>query len=116
MDEKPCFTLPYGVFAICCLQQPAGKQPVDPSSGHHCQSAHIEAEMANGHPADHLRVVIYDPVSNFIYVSNINGQPWDQDGNGFISKLDLDGKIVERQWVTGLSAPKGLGIHNGHLL
>lgn len=59
--------------------------------------------------------VIYDPATNLIYVSNINGQPWEQDGNGFISKLDLDGKIVERQWITGLSAPKGLGIHNGHL-
>jgi sugar lactone lactonase YvrE len=59
--------------------------------------------------------VIYDPANNLIYVSNINGQPWEQDGNGFISKLDLDGKIVERQWITGLSAPKGLGIHNGHL-
>lgn len=59
--------------------------------------------------------VIFDPVSNFIYVSNINGQPWEQDGNGFISKLDLDGKIVALKWITGLSAPKGLGIHNGHL-
>lgn len=59
--------------------------------------------------------VIYDPATNLIYVSNINGQPWEQDGNGFISKLDLDGKIVALKWITGLSAPKGLGIHNGHL-
>ncbi len=59
--------------------------------------------------------VIFDPATNLIYVSNINGQPWEQDGNGFISKLDLDGKIVALKWITGLSAPKGLGIHNGHL-
>lgn len=59
--------------------------------------------------------VIYDPATNLIFVSNINGQPWEEDGNGFISKLDLDGKIVERKWITGLAAPKGLGIYNGHL-
>lgn len=59
--------------------------------------------------------VIYDSVNDVLYVSNINGQPTDKDGNGFISKLGLDGKIVQAQWVNGMDAPKGMGIYNGKL-
>lgn len=59
--------------------------------------------------------VIYDSLNEVLYVSNINGQPTGKDGNGFISKLGLDGKIVQTQWVTGMDAPKGMGIYNGKL-
>ncbi len=59
--------------------------------------------------------VIYDSANDVLYVSNINGQPTDKDGNGFIAKLGLDGKIVQAQWVTGMDAPKGMGIYNGKL-
>lgn len=45
-----------------------------------------------------------------IYVSNVNGAPDGKDGNGFISKVGLDGKIIVREWATGMNAPKGLGI------
>ncbi|MCZ8217420.1 MAG: hypothetical protein O9262_14340 [Cyclobacteriaceae bacterium] len=59
--------------------------------------------------------VIYDSTNQVLYVANINGQPTDKDGNGFIAKLGLDGKIVQAQWVTGMDAPKGMGIYNGKL-
>jgi sugar lactone lactonase YvrE len=57
----------------------------------------------------------YDRDNNVIYVSNINGKPSEKDENGFISKIGPDGKIVSRNWVTGLNAPKGLNIYNGKL-
>src|SRR5689334_5962124 len=50
----------------------------------------------------------YHAASNAIYVSSINGQILDKDGNGYISKLSLDGKVVSAKWVTGLNAPKGI--------
>ncbi len=59
--------------------------------------------------------VLYDATSNLIYVSNINGQPSDKDGNGFISTLDPDGKTIDREWVKGLNAPKGQAIFRGNL-
>ncbi|HZL08814.1 MAG TPA: hypothetical protein VFC65_02365 [Prolixibacteraceae bacterium] len=59
--------------------------------------------------------VLFDAKSNQIYVSNINGQPSEKDGNGFISLLDADGKINKAQWITGLNAPKGQAIFNGKL-
>lgn len=59
--------------------------------------------------------VLYDAEQQVIYVSNINGSPAEKDGNGFISKLSPDGKILELKWATGLDAPKGLGIAGGFL-
>jgi hypothetical protein len=54
--------------------------------------------------------VIFDIANEIIYVSNINGSPTEDDANGFISKLGIDGKIVNLKWIIGLNAPKGMGI------
>ena len=59
--------------------------------------------------------VKYDVDNKIFYVANINGNPTEKDGNGFISKVSLNGEIVELEWVTGLNAPKGMGIYNGIL-
>ncbi len=59
--------------------------------------------------------VIYDSNTNLLYVSNINGSGMDKDGNGTISTVSLDGKMLNAAWVSGLNAPKGLAIHAGKL-
>lgn len=53
--------------------------------------------------------------NNILYVSNIDGNPDEKNGKGFISTLSPDGKITNLTWVTGLNAPKGMGIYNGML-
>ena len=55
--------------------------------------------------------VVYDKATNALYVSNVNGSAMDKDGNGTISRVSLEGKIIDANWVTGLNAPKGLAIH-----
>lgn len=59
--------------------------------------------------------VIYHESSNTLFVSNVNGSPVEKDGNGYISKVLLDGTILKMQWVIGLNAPKGLAIHDNTL-
>ena len=59
--------------------------------------------------------VIYDAKHDVLYVSNINGGGLDKDGNGSISKVSLDGKMLQADWVTGLNGPKGLAIYGGKL-
>lgn len=54
--------------------------------------------------------VIYDKKRDILYVSNLNQEPRMKDNNGFISKMDKDGKITELRWIEGLSSPKGLAI------
>jgi len=60
--------------------------------------------------------VRFDAAASVLYVSNVDGkEPWAKDGKGSIAKVGLDGKIIAAEWVTGLHAPKGLGLHGGRL-
>ncbi len=60
--------------------------------------------------------VLFDKANQILYVSNIDGtDPWKADGKGSIAKVGLDGKIIAAEWVSGMNAPKGLGIYNGKL-
>lgn len=59
--------------------------------------------------------VIYDQENDILYVSNIEGKPDDKDGKGSISQVGLDGTVKNRDWIAGLNAPKGMGIHDGKL-
>ena len=49
-----------------------------------------------------------DPEAGVVYVSSVGGASGDKNGNGFISKIALDGKMVSLKWAAGLDAPKGL--------
>ena len=60
--------------------------------------------------------VLFDAGNKVLYVSNIDGtDPWGNDGKGSIGKVGLDGKIIAAEWVTGLSAPKGMGLYKNKL-
>ena len=59
--------------------------------------------------------VLYDESRNALYVSNINGKPTEKNGQGFISKVSLNGNIEVLKWVTGLHAPKGSAIYKNRL-
>jgi DNA-binding beta-propeller fold protein YncE len=54
--------------------------------------------------------VLFDAARKVLYVSNIDGEPWADDQKGSIGKIGLDGKVIAAEWVTGLSAPKGLAL------
>ncbi len=49
----------------------------------------------------------YDLKTNIVYVSSMN--------NGSIVKMDLNGKFIQSDWVTGLTSNKGLGFYKGFL-
>lgn len=60
--------------------------------------------------------VFYNKAKNEIYVTNMNSihdKAADQDG--FISVLNIQGKINNLKWVTGLDDPKGMATYNGKL-
>jgi hypothetical protein len=54
--------------------------------------------------------VAYDPKTNALYVSNVDGPPGRLDALGTIAKLNLDGKMENENWRINLSAPKGMGM------
>jgi sugar lactone lactonase YvrE len=53
---------------------------------------------------------VHDPAKDVIYVSNVNGKLGGKDGNGFVSRLSPDGKVIELEWASGLDAPKGMAL------
>lgn len=60
--------------------------------------------------------VLVDKKNNILYVSNIDGKdPWGRDGKGSIGKVGFDGKIIATEWITGLDAPKGMGVFGNKL-
>ena len=59
--------------------------------------------------------VLYDEAGKVLFVANIDGKSDALDGNGFISKVGLDGKIQNLRWTSGLNAPKGMGLYRNRL-
>jgi hypothetical protein len=59
--------------------------------------------------------VLYDSKGKFLYVAQIIGSGNEKDGVGAIGKLNLDGTVQNLNWVTGLNAPKGMGLYKDKL-
>jgi len=60
--------------------------------------------------------VLFNKKANVLYITNIDGKdPWGADGLGSVGKMDTDGKNISVDWVTGLQAPKGMGLYKGKL-
>jgi hypothetical protein len=55
--------------------------------------------------------VIFNKTLGVFYVSCIGAVPPDaKDKDGFIAKVDQQGKIMQAKWITGLNGPKGMAI------
>ncbi len=100
-----CFAL------ICCTTEPETQQTDTPEESTPSLQEVWQTDTLLRTPES----VLYDPEREVIYVSNVNMNPWDKDGNGFISQLDLEGNIIELDWITGLNGPKGIGIIDNSL-
>ena len=58
----------------------------------------------------------YDAASRSLFVSQMGaGGATGKDGDGFVSRLDVAGTVLEHRWATGLNAPKGMRAHDGTL-
>jgi hypothetical protein len=67
--------------------------------------ANIEAVGFN-----HPESVLVD--AKRVYVSNVGVKPlpMDKDGDGYISLLNTNGEIINKNFLTGLNAPKGMAL------
>jgi len=59
--------------------------------------------------------VLYQESSKTLYVSLIDGAGNAKDGVGGVALLNLDGSVKNMNWITGLNAPKGLGLFKNRL-
>lgn len=89
--------------------------PADTTAATVAEQSSLEQVWATENVFDIPESVFYNPDEKMLYVSNIAGESNTKDGKGFISKLSLEGKVENREWVTGLNAPKGMAMMNGTL-
>ena len=54
--------------------------------------------------------VIPNSRADFLYVSNVNGEGDEKNSAGYIARVSLNGELIEKHWVAGLNAPKGLAL------
>lgn len=58
--------------------------------------------------------LVYDSAADVLLIANINGDPMQKDGNGFITRIAASGNVESLKWIDGsqaatrLDAPKGL--------
>lgn len=105
--QNICFL---GMFILGFKLCSGDKDPVKP------QNAALVQHWATDTVLRSPESVLYEPSTAHIYVSNINAfNPGAADGDGFISKLDKNGRIESLKWTTGLNDPKGLGIYKNKL-
>lgn len=45
-----------------------------------------------------------------VYVTLIDGAPWEADGKGGVGVMNAKGENYNGTWITGLNAPKGMGL------
>lgn len=55
--------------------------------------------------------------SQYVLVSNVGPKldPLAKDNDGFISKLDKNGNVIEKEFIKGINAPKGMSVVDGVL-
>jgi len=59
--------------------------------------------------------VLPDVKAGVLYVSIMGNSPDNKDGIGGVGKLDMNGKVINLDWITGLNSPKGLAIHGSKM-
>jgi sugar lactone lactonase YvrE len=102
-------------FIVACGREPTPKPAA-------AEAASVSTPAAAATPPEavdgfkHPESVKHDPDLNVWYVSNINGDPFAKDGNGFISRLKSDGSMDSHEFIAGgkngvtLNGPKGMAI------
>jgi len=101
--------VPCAAFAAASLVPVLAQTPPNPAKPAPPALWTVTTEIAAPESA------FYDAASNSVFVSNINGGVTDKDGNGYISRLTPEGRVVSAKWVTGLNGPKGLRSAGGTL-
>lgn len=87
------------LLAACSQQAPA---PAAPAASPALEQVWRVSGLANPESA------ALSSDGTFLYVTNVNGEGDAKDGNGFISRISVDGQVLQLEFATGLDGPKGI--------
>jgi len=75
----------------------------------------VQVWQAEGLPVPESVLYYQHNQKDYVFVSLIDGGPSEVDGKGGIALISTTGEIINKEWVTGLNAPKGMAA-KGNLL
>ncbi len=104
-------------LAAACGGERKNAAPADTTAATAAPAAPAEArKVGTVKDLQNPESVRWDAEQGIWFVSNVNGNPSDKDGNGYISRLKADGAVDSLKFVAGgrnkvtLNAPKGMAI------
>ncbi len=71
--------------------------------------------MASDLPTPESVLFVADKKAPYLFVSLIDGEGSAADNKGGIARLAPDGAVLDKDWITGLNAPKGMAIVKNQL-
>lgn len=90
---RVCAVLASSLYMASCSSQPAG--PVTKPVAWVLDEGLCEPETA-----------VLNPASNELIISNICG--FNKNGEGYLSRVSLDGEMIEARWIEDMDAPAGM--------
>ncbi|WP_295123530.1 ATP-binding protein [uncultured Chitinophaga sp.] len=79
------------------------------------QAQHSLEKLWETKPVVAVPESVLDDGKGTLYITLIDGAPWDMDGKGGVAKLRPDGSGYDSAFITGLHSPKGMGIYGNRL-
>lgn len=61
------------------------------------------------------KAAVYVEDEQAIFLTNMGGYLTGADGDGFISRIAADGRVLEREWMSGFDNPRGIAYLAGRL-
>lgn len=108
-------TIPTLLIVLITACQPAKKKP-EQDEIENIPVVSLELVWQTDSVMHTPEAVRYNAEEDVIYVMNMGVEPNSKkDGDGTIAKISVGGKILEREWVTGLNSPKGANYQGGKL-
>mgnify|MGYP005838541841 CR=1 FL=1 len=105
MKKKSRFIAPLLTWLLLVSCTPAAGADVTKAPGLNLQTAWQSAAVF----AD-PESVVFDPVSRILLVASGNGPVMERAGNGYLSKVALNGVVLDHTWLSGFHSPKGIAL------
>lgn len=104
MSRHVAFQLLCSLLALGCLSAQAQAQ-------HSLEQVWLAPDL----PTPESVLYVPDKKTPYLFVSLIDGLAEGVDGKGGIARLTTDGEVSDKNWLTGLNAPKGMALVQNRL-
>ena len=109
----PSFPITQGFLALTVALSLGVLLILDPGAARSQDAPQLTQEWEVTEGLERPESVAYDAEREVYYVSNLAGGASEKNGEGYLSRISVDGEVLEAEWAIGMNAPKGVAVHEG---